>query len=100
MSRQRAESWSQYLPAPIQDFQPGKANFICQSDGGTRSNSCSATGWIVEAVHHSEIVFPVAVGGTHISSPLSSFAAEALALDEAISVLHKILPATNENQNE
>ena len=66
------------------------ANYICHSDGGTRADSCSAVGWIIEAVVYRgeyKHTFPIAMSGKFLAQPISSFTTEAIALDEAISYL-------------
>lgn len=75
---------------------------MCHSDGGTRRDSCSAIGWFVEAIvvrdglRHT---FPVAMSGKFLSSPISSFTAECIALDEAIVFLVNFILNNGLNSN-
>ena len=83
----RAASWENHFVPPIGGFCVSEANYICHSDGGTRAESCSATGWILEAVARrgdSIIIFPVAMKGIYIENPISSFLAETIALEDAV----------------
>jgi hypothetical protein len=83
----------QFVP-PIKDFDVSEGNFICHSDGGTRGESCSAIGWIIEVVvvrGNREYNFPYALAGRFLKEPVSSFLAEAMALDEAITFISKIV---------
>ena len=89
------ESWLKEIEPVVCDFSPDEANFICHSDGGTRKGSCSAAAWVLEASvfkdnhRHS---FPLAFRGIFFSTPVSSFTAETVALDDAVSyVSQKIL---------
>ena len=71
-----------------------EANYVCHSDGGTRANSCSGAAWIIEArvVRDDErYIFPVAMAGVFLQGPVSSFLAEAIALDEAVRFLGKFV---------
>ena len=82
--------WHQDCAAPLADFSTHGANYLCHSDGGTRVNSCSAAGWFIEAIvvrgdyRHT---FPIAMRGIYLQDPVSSFLAEAIALEDAISFL-------------
>ena len=72
----------------------GNANFLCHSDGGTRECTCSAAGWIIEAVVEHDgrnLQLPIAMPDKFLAQPVSSFTAELIALDDAISFLHDIV---------
>ena len=91
---ERQSDWFQECRAPIPNVKASEANYICHSDGGTRADSCSATGWIIEAVvtrGEFKHTFPIAMSGTFLSQPISSFTVETIALDEALSYLSKVL---------
>jgi len=84
------------------EFSPGEANFLCHSDGGTRGDSCSAIGWIIEAYVVKEDmrhIFPVAMSGKFFDSPISSFTAEAIALDEASGYLINFISKLFDNSS-
>ena len=86
--------WQKTYHPPIDDYNTWDTNFICHSDGGTRGESCSAIGWLIEAiVVRGELrhVFVVAMAGKFLSSPVSSFLAETMALDDAISFLTHLI---------
>ena len=90
----RKTSWQQVFEPPLADFTPLEANFICHSDGGTRAASCSAAGWFLEAVvirGELRYTFPVAMHGQFFNEPISSFLAEAIAVDEAIAYFPKLV---------
>ena len=83
----QTESWEKMFPPPIANFSRHEANYICHSDGGTRAGSCSAAGWILEAVvmrGNETINFPVAMKGVYIKDPVSSLFVKAIASEEAI----------------
>ena len=87
------QSWLKEVPPAIPDFSPCEANFICHSDGGTRTHSCSASGWVLEAIVTRagyKCTFPVAFRGVYFQQPVSSFTAEAVALDDAIQYLSRV----------
>ena len=89
------ESWLKEIAPTVRDFSPCEANFICHSDGGTRKGSCSAAAWVVEASvvrDNRRHTLPLAFRGIYFSTPVSSFTAEAVALDDVVSyVSGKIL---------
>ena len=79
--------------APCSEMQ---CNIVVHSDGGTRAGTCSATGWIVEVGVHDGCTWvfrPLVMAGTYISSPISSFHAEALALEECVLFVSRLLVA-------
>ena len=78
--------WRHAFQPPLDDFRIQGANFICHSDGGTRAGSCSAAGWFIEAIVERKgfrHTFPCAMAGKFLKSPISSFTAEAVALEDA-----------------
>ena len=84
----RAASWEKHIEPPLVDFVTHEANYICHSDGGTRAGSCSAAGWVIEAVvtrDSQTVLFPVLMKGIYIKDPISSFLAEAIALEDVVS---------------
>ena len=86
--------WQRDVPPALSDFSVLEANFIVHSDGGTRAGSCSAAAWFAEAVvwrggrRH---LFPLRMCGVYIETPVSSFSAEALALEDAVNYLSQLL---------
>ena len=60
---------------------PQSCNFLAFSDGGTRS-TCSASAWIICAVLEDKTI-PMVAGGIYFEQPISSFTAEAIALEKA-----------------
>ena len=86
--------WYKRFDPPFVDFKINEANFICHSDGGTRGELCSAIGWIVECIvfrNGTFHQFPYAIAGTFLKDPVSSFLAEAMALDDGIRFMVKEL---------
>ena len=69
-------------------------SIVCHSDGGTRGQSCSGAAWFIEAVsckngrQQSDVL---AMGGQFLEPAVSSFMAETIALDNAISVVFHML---------
>ena len=66
------------------DIPPG-CNIVVFSDGGTRE-TCSASAWLITAVLHNrgvETYSPVVAAGIYFDDPISSFLAEAIALERA-----------------
>ena len=91
---ERQSDWFQECRAPIPNVKASEANYICHSDGGARADSCSAAGWIIEAVvTRGELkdTFPIDMSGMFLSQPISSFTVEAIALDKPMSYLCKFL---------
>ena len=87
-------SWLHNFKCPVVNFRTSEANYVCHSDGGTRANSCSGAAWIIEARvvrNDHRHVFPVAMAGVFLQDPVSSFLAEAIALEEAVNFLGKYL---------
>ena len=94
------EDWFEDLRPEGQQINLWSSNFVCHSDGGTRQGSCSAAAWIVERVvleDGRQVVQPFARGGTYLKTPVSSFLAEAVALDEGMSYLHRIIEGSSPN---
>ena len=83
-------TWTRHLDWPFDGIAFDDCNYIAHSDGGTRKDQCSAAAWIIEAVlnrdSHAETK-PIAMAGIYISTPVSSFLAESIALDECTSFL-------------
>ena len=86
------------LSNPEGDFVPKLINVIGHSDGGTRAESCSAAGWVLEAVLETEGVtrhVPIAMCGKYFKEPLSSFLVEAIALEDMITHFCKNIIGVN-----
>ncbi|CAK0901216.1 unnamed protein product [Prorocentrum cordatum] len=86
------KSW--YHSFPIESVDLSGANFLIHSDGGTRAASCSAAAWCVEAVTRRGLIETTTlfiIAGTFISDPISSFTAEALALEEAAKAVEELI---------
>ena len=82
------KSWHQICSLPYPDISLRDTNFLIHLDGGTRGNDCSAAAWIPEARIHRErhrardiVEFPVAFCGKFVSPSVSSYVAEAMALE-------------------
>ena len=91
---ERQADWFQECRAAIQNAKVCEANFICHSDGGTRGEDCSSARWFLEAVVVRDglrYTFPVALHGQYFEEPISSFLAEAIALDEAVEYFCKLV---------
>ena len=87
-------SWTKEVEPPVPDFCHTMANFICHSDGGPRRGRCSAAAWVVEAVIFRDghcLTFPVAFRGIYFDSPVSSFTAETVALDDVVSFVSRLI---------
>ena len=85
----RRESWNYTCDGDT----PIGANLVCHSDGGRRDESCAGAAWFVETLrdaHGMESCTPLAMRGIFISSSVSSFVAESIALDDAISYICSI----------
>ena len=90
----RKQDWLHSFTCPIVNFSPLEANYVCHSDGGARANSCSGAAWIIEARvvrDDQRHIFPVAMAGVFLRDPVSSFLAEAIALEEAVNFLGNYL---------
>ena len=86
--------WQRCYGSLLADLDLGNVNWICHSDGGTRGSSCSAAGWIIEVVLTRDGVQytrPVMMGGTYFSVPVSSFVAEAIALETVITRMTELI---------
>ena len=87
-------SWHQVCPIPFPDLSLSEANFIIHFDGGTRGDDCSAAAWILEArVHRDKTVveFPVMLCGKFMCPAVSSFMAEAIALESCTEIFSKFV---------
>ena len=87
-------TWSKHVDLPASVRSVSDCNVVVHSDGGTRAGSCSATGWVVEVGSPINGVWQysiLAISGTFISTPISSFLAEALALEEATLFVKKLV---------
>ena len=87
-------SWYQRFQPPFEDYDIFRSNLLVHTDGGTRAGECSASAWYVEACivqSGRELKFPLAMSGTYLEAPVSSFTAEAIALDESIEFVRKLL---------
>ena len=90
------KSWFQRGRISAEDF--ANANILVHTDGGTRAGTCSAAAWCVEAVVRKggcEVTIPVLLAGTFITDPISSFTAEAIALEEAVEAVRALTKATS-----
>ena len=58
-----------------------KGNVVVFSDGGTRTD-CSASAWVL-CVLQNGVLVPKVAGGLFFKPPISSFAAETIALEQA-----------------
>ena len=88
---EKREDW---MHSRHHDTNLGIGNFICHSDGGTRQGTCSAAGWIIEAVVQESgqsLQLPIAMSGKYLPGHVSPFTAELIALDEAISYMYQIV---------
>ena len=61
-----------------------------RSNGGTRTGSCSAAAWHLEAHLPDGSIRPVAMAGTYLPDCISPFAAETLALEEVATFLARL----------
>ena len=78
---------------PLPGFCFHLSNFSCHSDGGTRSEICSAAAWHGNC--HDKLSgynLPVGNAGSFSRTPVSSFLAEPLALEDAIVSFAQLLP--------
>ena len=88
------KSWHQICTMPYPDISLRDANFLIHFDGGTRGNDCSAAAWILEARIHRErdiVEFPVAFCGKFVSPSVSSYVAEAMALESCTEIFLKLV---------
>jgi len=87
-------SWHQIFEPQVQNFSIAEANLIIHSDGGTRAAQCSAAAWVVEACVIRDghaYTFPLAMAGTYMENPISSFSSEAIALEESSEFVVKLV---------
>ena len=87
-------SWFQICSTHV-DANAG--HFLIQTDGGSRAGQCSAAAWVIEVVStmgDSRTTSPLVTGGTYISTPVSSFTAEAMALDEAARAVSSLVQSS------
>ena len=92
----RNEFWNKICDWPFPGHGLQDCSFVVHSDGGTRWGTCSGSAFIVEAgvLGKEGWVFkPLALNGTYFHSPMSSFVAESLALEEATVLLQKMICA-------
>ena len=78
-------TWIKEFDWPFPGRSVESCNLVAHSDGGARAHSCSASAWIIEAgiVIDGQWTFkPIALARTYTSSYMSSFTAEAIALEE------------------
>ena len=88
------KTWHKECRHAQPDLDLQEASFIFHSDGGTRAEQCSSAGWFLEAVvvrNDLRYTFPIALHGQYFAEPISSFLAEAMALDEAIAYFSKLV---------
>ena len=89
-----ARSWSKSFTWPFPGMSISDCNLAAWSDGGSRRYRCAASAWIVEvgAYEHGAWKFhPLAMGGAYFNTPISSFHAECLALEECSLFLRNII---------
>ena len=87
-------TWSKALEWPFPGMSITDCNLVAHSDGGTRAGRCSGLAWIVEAGCRADdgwTFLPIAMGGTYVSTPILSFSAEALALQECTLFVQRLL---------
>ena len=90
----KRKSWHQVCRMPFPNLKLIEANFIIHFDGGTRGDDCSASAWILEGRMNRGgdlVEFPIAYCGKFLSPPVSSFLAEAIALESCIEFLSKLV---------
>eukprot|EP00959_Pyramimonas_sp_CCMP1952_P435224 9113300-Pyramimonas_sp.AAC.1 len=91
-------SWSKRFGNSSQGVALHSCNVLVHADGGTKAQSCSATGWVVEVGRFIDGAWnfgPVAMSGSFFATPISSFQAEALALEECAVFLQKLLTGSH-----
>ena len=87
-------SWYQSFATASPDFNLGRCNLLIHFDGGTRAMKCSASAWYIEAhmvKEGMEIFLPIAMSGTYLSEPVSSFKAELIGLDEVCDLVVRLV---------
>merc|ERR1712037_108847 len=88
-----SQTLSRVLDWPSPGRGATECNLIVLTDGGTRRGRCSGSGWVEAAcpVDGARAVRAVVLGGTFFSKPVSSFCAEALALQECTLLLTRMV---------
>ena len=87
-------TWAQIIDPPEDGLLVKDLVYVCHSDGGTRGDTCSAAGWIIEAgqIRNGRCkFFPVGMGGTFLQPAVSAFKAECIALDNVIRALLRLV---------
>ena len=90
------ESWTRTLAWPFVNRSVEECNIVIHSDGGRSVGVSSSSAWILEVGSIQDGLWcymPLAMGGTFHPEEVSSFAAEALALEEATAVLKQNIGA-------
>ena len=90
------KSWNQRFEPPGGWLDAKSVNFLIHTDGGTRADRCSAAAWHIEihaCVNGASVIFPLCMAGRFFTSPISSFTAEAIALEDALNFLHGLVHA-------
>ena len=93
------ESWTKSLDWPFPGRTLRECNLVVHSDGGRRQGKCSASAWILEVglLLNGDWCFrPLAMGGSSHPAEISSFAAEAVALEEATLFIKRIVETPSE----
>ena len=88
------ESWRHCNDWPCPGRDIDDCRLVIHSDGGTRARNCSASAWVAEILVDSPSgiqTHRLASGGTYINNPISSFLAEAMALEESTLFICKLL---------
>ena len=81
------QDWQKQFELPLDCLLGDEMNLVAHSDRGTCENTCSAVAWIMEAIivrNGAQLHLPAMMGWTFLRDPVSSFLAEALALEAAI----------------
>ena len=93
LTMDRRSSWSRQFSS---NRLASDLNVIVQTDGGVRNDDCASAAFIIGLCGHSQegpFYEPILAQGTFIATPCSSFAAEAIALDEATAAVKRIVCA-------
>ena len=93
LTMDEGRSWINELAWPFEAWTIRHCNIVVHSDGGSRA-MCSAAAWVVEVgiCRGSEWEYkPIAMGGTYLEVRVSSFMAEALALEACTNYVKKFL---------
>ena len=88
------KSWFEVFDWPFEGHRVDECNLLVHSDGGTRCNRCSSAAWIVEVCVFQQGRWfrkPLAISGTYFDSPISSFTAECVALEECSIFIKQLL---------